>query len=289
MMWIYKSHTKIRYMYIYIYVHITYLIYINNVYVYVDAFVFVLYVIIVWIYTNIYNLTWYVFVFVSVFIYIYMYIYIYIYSFIHYYYKYAFSFMGSTWLSWSHSTAGPEWLAWVSLATPELGMAGRAISEPGPDCSAGELRGSSPRWRLIGFHPLDAPTSQITSRAVHPKSLLAPFATNDPTPGASDGAPGVWRKKLILSRSPGPPAIPQPHLDAMDLSIKRALTSWSMDDRYPMAQPPGDVSRSPAEARQWSCPGSGHPPNLPRSKGSQNREKYGNILYKWRFYDWKQD
>ena len=158
-----------------------------------------------------------------------------------------------------------------------------------PTVRQGNSGDHPPRWRLIGFHPLDAPTSQITSRAVHPKSLLAPFATNDPTPGASDGAPGVWRKKLILSRSPGPPAIPQPHLDAMDLSIKRALTSWSMDDRYPMAQPPGDVSRSPAEARQWSCPGSGHPPNLPRSKGSQNREKYGNILYKWRFYDWKQD
>ena len=59
----------------------------------------------------------------------------------------------------------------------------------------GRFQGNSgdhpPRWCLIGFHPLDAPTSQITSRAVHPKSLLAPFATNDPTPGASDGAPGV--------------------------------------------------------------------------------------------------
>ena len=173
------------------------------------------------------------YLFLYLYSYIYIYMYIYIYSFIHYILLQVCIFFHGIYLTVLKPLHGRTWMACLGFSCNSWAMAGWAVSEPGPDCQ-GNSGDHPPRWCLIGFHPLDAPTSQITSRAVHPKSLLAPFATNDPTPGASDGAPGVWREipREKTHFYHGPPAIPQPHLDAMDLSISRALTSWSMDDPW---------------------------------------------------------
>ena len=161
--------------------------------------------------------------FLYLYSYIYIYMYIYIYSFIHYYYKYAFSFMGSTWLSWSHSTAGPEWLAWVSLATPELGMAGRAISEPGPDCSAGELRGSSPRVAFDRFSSPGCPNVPNNLEGCSSQESACAFCHKRSHTWRIWWRPWGLKKKTHFITVPGSPSHPPTPLRCHGLKYKKGV------------------------------------------------------------------